>query len=146
MCTGRDAPIAAGVQQAQGCSPARVLCPHHGTSGSSALLPMHYCVASAFSCSARTACRKPHESSLLLPTSVLNLSQSPVPNGGLRLQRRVWVLNYGSKPQRQKAHSPDFAVPACKSARLPPFLLWRTLKGFCQNNLGSRSRLWRVGE
>lgn len=74
-----------------------------------------------FFSSARAASRKPHESSVALPTSVLNLFQSRVSNSGLRLQRCVWFLNYSSKPQRQKARSPDFAVSGCKTDRLPPF-------------------------
>lgn len=40
----QDVPIAAGMQLAQGCSLACVLCPQHSVPGSSALLPMHYCV------------------------------------------------------------------------------------------------------
>lgn len=99
-----------------------------------------------FFSSAKTASRKPHESWIPLPTSVLNLFQSHISNSGLRLQRCVWVLNYSSKPQRQKAQSPDFAVPACKADWLPPFRLWRTLKGGCQNKLGSQSRLRSVVE
>lgn len=51
------------------------------------------------------------------------------------------------------ANHKDWKLPAqilpfldVKLTGFPPFLQWRTLERFCQNNLGSQSRLWSVVE